>query len=113
MTGAAVKLAEERGVGLDQLTLADLQGLHGSFEEDVALLWSYEHRYNWAYTAYAFSLFLSLCVCFSKMSYWDCLFCTYCISAESRNSVGGTSKARVLEQIATIRVRYVRSYKTA
>ena len=42
--GAAVKLAESRGIPLDQLSLEDLQGLHSGFQEDVAAVWSYEHR---------------------------------------------------------------------
>lgn len=69
IAGAAVKLAEERGVPLDQLTVTDLQTLHPLFAEDVAMLWSYEH------------------------------------SAESRDSVGGSSRRRVLEQIVQVRER--------
>ena len=64
-----MKLAEERGVPLNQLTLQDLQTLHPLFAEDVGAIWSYEH------------------------------------SAESRDSIGGSSRARVLEQIATVRSR--------
>ena len=63
IAGAAVKLAETKGVPLDQLTLADLQTLNPLFAEDVMLLWSYEN------------------------------------SAQSRNSAGGSSKERVLEQV--------------
>jgi len=69
IAGAAVKLAETKGVPLDQLTVADLQSLHGSFSDDVSSIWSYE------------------------------------TSAESRNSLGGTSKAKVLLQIELIRKR--------
>lgn len=69
IAGAAVKLAETKGVALDQLTVTDLKMLHERFEEDVEKLWSYEN------------------------------------SAESRNSVGGTSRERVLEQIKTIQSR--------
>jgi len=69
IAGAAVKLAETKGVPLDKLTVADLKTLHSLFDDDVEKLWSYEN------------------------------------SAESRDSVGGTSKQRVLEQIETIRVR--------
>jgi len=67
IAGAAVKLAENKGVPLDKLTVSDLQSLHESFQDDVISIWSYEN------------------------------------SAESRNSQGGTSKARVLEQIQLIR----------
>mmetsp|Transcript_11455 Transcript_11455/g.11100 ORF Transcript_11455/g.11100 Transcript_11455/m.11100 type:complete len:462 (-) Transcript_11455:270-1655(-) len=69
IAGAAVKLAENKGVPLDQLTLVDLKGLHNKFENDVMQLWSYEN------------------------------------SAESRNSAGGTSKDKVLEQIKLIKLK--------
>jgi argininosuccinate lyase len=69
VAGAAVKLAEERNIPLDKLTVADLKTLHEKFEDDVAKIWSYQN------------------------------------SAESRNSVGGSSKARVLEQISSIRAK--------
>lgn len=69
IAGAAVKLAEERNIPLDKLTVADLKSLHDKFEDDVIKIWSYQN------------------------------------SAESRDSVGGTSKARVLEQISAIRSR--------
>lgn len=72
--GAAVKLAETKGVPLNELTLPDLQSLHPSFTADVSALWSYEH------------------------------------SVESRDSVGGTSKRRVLEQIEAVRSRYLSYY---
>ena len=65
-----MKLAETKGVPLNELSLEDLQSLHPSFSSDVSALWSYEH------------------------------------SAESRDSVGGTSRRRVLEQIVAIRSRY-------
>ena len=68
--GAAVKLAEDKGVPLDQLSVSDLQSLHPLFGDDVTTLWSYEH------------------------------------SAESRDSIGGTSRRRVLEQIAVVKNRY-------
>lgn len=45
IAGAAVKLAEDRGVPLNALSLTDLQGLHPLFADDVARIWSYEHRY--------------------------------------------------------------------
>lgn len=44
IAGAAVKLAENKGIPLDQLTLVDLKGLHNKFENDVMQLWSYENR---------------------------------------------------------------------
>ena len=66
-----MKLAETKGVPLNELTLLDLQSLHPSFTADVSALWSYEH------------------------------------SVESRDSVGGPSKRRVLEQIEAIRNRYL------
>jgi argininosuccinate lyase len=69
IAGAAVKLAESKGVPLDKLTVGDLKQLHDKFEDDVEKLWSYEN------------------------------------SAESRDSIGGTSKARVLEQIKTVQQR--------
>lgn len=43
IAGAAVRLAEDMAVPLDQLTLADLQSLHPSFEADVSKLWCYEN----------------------------------------------------------------------
>lgn len=42
--GAAVKLAENKGVPLDKLTLEDLKTLDPKFEADVMNLWSYENR---------------------------------------------------------------------
>ena len=42
ITGAAVRLAEQHGCGLHQLTLAQLQSLHPAFSEDVAALWDFE-----------------------------------------------------------------------
>ena len=42
ITGAAVRLAEQRGCSLADLTLADLQGLHAAFAADVASLWDFE-----------------------------------------------------------------------
>jgi argininosuccinate lyase len=44
IAGAAVKLAEDKDVPLDQLTVADLKTLNPLFEEDVLKLWSYENR---------------------------------------------------------------------
>ena len=42
--GAAVKLAENKGIPLDKLSLEDLQTLDPKFEADVMNLWSYENR---------------------------------------------------------------------
>ena len=42
ISGAAVKLAEDRGCTLSDLTLADLKPLHPAFEADVVDVWSYE-----------------------------------------------------------------------
>ena len=42
ISGAAVKLSEERGVPLSTLTLADLKPLCPAFEADVVDIWSYE-----------------------------------------------------------------------
>lgn len=44
IVGAAVKLAESKGVPLDKLSLEEMQTLHPLFAADVSLLWSYEHR---------------------------------------------------------------------
>ncbi len=42
VAGAAVRLAEENGVSLFDLSLAQLQSLHPAFGEDVADVWNYE-----------------------------------------------------------------------
>jgi argininosuccinate lyase len=42
IAGAAVALAEARGVPLAALTVADLQGLHPAFTEDVRKVWDFE-----------------------------------------------------------------------
>jgi len=42
ISGAAVKLAEERKVPLSSLTVRDLKPLCDKFDDDVALVWSYE-----------------------------------------------------------------------
>jgi argininosuccinate lyase len=67
IAGAAVKLSEDRGVALNQLTYADFKTLHGAFDSDIDNIWSYE------------------------------------VSAESRNSPGGTAKAFVFAQINAVR----------
>lgn len=42
VAGAAVKMAEDRKCSLFDLTVADLQTLHASFEADVTDVWNYE-----------------------------------------------------------------------
>ncbi|KAG0170219.1 argininosuccinate lyase [Apophysomyces sp. BC1034] len=42
ISGAAVKMAEDRNVSLHELTVKDLKSLHPSFTEDVASVWSFE-----------------------------------------------------------------------
>jgi len=42
VAGAAVRLAEEKGVSLSALGAADLQTLHPAFSDDVAEVWSFE-----------------------------------------------------------------------
>ncbi|KAI8638847.1 argininosuccinate lyase [Parasitella parasitica] len=42
ISGAAVKMAEDRKGSLSDLTVADLKTLHPSFEDDVASVWSFE-----------------------------------------------------------------------
>jgi argininosuccinate lyase len=42
VSGAAVRLAEDRGVPLSSLTPDDLRTLHPLFADDVAQVWSYE-----------------------------------------------------------------------
>jgi argininosuccinate lyase len=42
ISGAAVKMAEDRSSKLSSLTVDDLKTLHPSFEEDVAKVWSFE-----------------------------------------------------------------------
>lgn len=41
VAGAAVALAERRGVDLAALTVGDLQGLHPAFEDDVTQVWDF------------------------------------------------------------------------
>lgn len=83
-----MKLAETKGVPLDQLTVEDLRTLHPFFEADVTQLWSYENRFV-----------------LNGMDICNILTIFTPFSAESRNSVGGTSKQRVLEQISSVRER--------
>ena len=42
IAGAAVMMAENQGIALSELSLDDLQTLHGAFEEDVQRVWSFE-----------------------------------------------------------------------
>ena len=42
IAGAAVKMAEDRGVSLDALTLSDLKTLHALFDTDVHSIWDFE-----------------------------------------------------------------------
>jgi argininosuccinate lyase len=42
VAGAAVALAEKRGIDLSSLSVADLQGLHPAFDQDVTQVWDFE-----------------------------------------------------------------------
>lgn len=42
ISGAAVKMAEDRNGSLSDLTVEDLKTLHPSFEADVSKVWSFE-----------------------------------------------------------------------
>jgi argininosuccinate lyase len=42
IAGEAVRVAEDKGVPLTDLTLADLKPLHEVFEDDVTAVWSFE-----------------------------------------------------------------------
>lgn len=42
ISGAAVKMAEDRNGSLSDLTVTDLKTLHPKFEEDVSKVWSFE-----------------------------------------------------------------------
>lgn len=42
ISGAAVKMAEDRGVPLSSLSPADLRTIHPLFDDDVAAVWDYE-----------------------------------------------------------------------
>lgn len=41
ISGAAVKLAEDRGVALSDLSVADLAGIHPLFTDDVVQVWDF------------------------------------------------------------------------
>ncbi|KAJ2005950.1 argininosuccinate lyase [Coemansia thaxteri] len=42
ISGAAVKMAEDRGCQISDLSVADLKTLHEAFEDDVLLVWNFE-----------------------------------------------------------------------
>ncbi len=42
IAGKAVRMAEERGISLPELSLADLRQLHPAFDHDVDLVWDFE-----------------------------------------------------------------------
>ncbi|KAJ2065181.1 argininosuccinate lyase [Coemansia sp. S146] len=42
ISGAAVKMAEDRGCQISDLSVSDLKTLHESFEDDVLLVWNFE-----------------------------------------------------------------------
>ncbi|KAJ2744313.1 argininosuccinate lyase [Coemansia sp. BCRC 34301] len=42
ISGAAVKMAEDRGCQISDLAVADLKTLHEAFEDDVLLVWNFE-----------------------------------------------------------------------
>ena len=44
ISGAAVRLAEQRACPLSALSVADLAALHPAFSDDVAALWSFDRR---------------------------------------------------------------------
>ncbi|KAJ2709140.1 argininosuccinate lyase, partial [Coemansia spiralis] len=46
ISGAAVKMAEVRGTQISDLSLADLQTLHPSFEADVKRIFDFETSVN-------------------------------------------------------------------
>lgn len=42
ISGAAVKMAEDRGCQISDLSVDDLKTLHGAFEADVMEVWNFE-----------------------------------------------------------------------
>uniref|UniRef100_A0A7S1BCH6 Argininosuccinate lyase n=2 Tax=Corethron hystrix TaxID=216773 RepID=A0A7S1BCH6_9STRA len=42
ISGACVRLSEERGISIDKLTLEDLQKIDGRFGDDIMSVWDYE-----------------------------------------------------------------------
>lgn len=110
VAGAAVRLAETRGVPLSALTPADLRTLHPKFDDDVAAVWSFEHRCAegeewlgagwWEWTEAAqLAAFLRLRVFLPH--------CTLC-SVESRDAIGGTALSSVMRQVRGGEVPVVR-----
>ncbi|KAK9693783.1 argininosuccinate lyase [Basidiobolus ranarum] len=55
VAGAAVRLSEERGVPMSQLSVADFQTLHPSFSDDVSSVWNYEVNQMVYYLRYSSS----------------------------------------------------------
>lgn len=43
IAGSAVKMAEDRGCQLSDLSAEDLRTIHPQFEDDVTSVWSYEN----------------------------------------------------------------------
>lgn len=43
LSGAAVKMAEDRGCQLSDLTPDDLRTIHPQFEDDVSEVWSFDN----------------------------------------------------------------------
>ena len=42
ISGQAVRMAEEKGISMSQLTVQDLKTLHPLFEQDVLQVWDFE-----------------------------------------------------------------------
>ncbi len=66
ISGAAVKMSEDKGVPLDSLTPADLRTLHDAFEDDVQEVWNYETRF----VVSLGSLFVFFCVVFRLLGWF-------------------------------------------
>ena len=86
ISGAAVKLAEDRGCQLSDLTVKDLKGINQLFESDVVEVWDFN---RWVFPD--LSVFLEDC-CIH-------LCVAACRSAEMRDTEGGASSRSVLEQV--------------
>lgn len=119
IAGAAVRMAEERGVPLSALAPADLRTLHPKFEDDVQevrtrgqgqghVMWTRAAGMGGESQALHTNVNLSL-NCLSLRSarppppaprpqLWS-----FDRSAESRDTEGGTSKRSVLEQVAKLK----------
>jgi argininosuccinate lyase len=74
LSGRAVALSEQRGIGLDEFDLADWRGISPHFEADIARVFGYEH---------------------ATLSYDQ--------SIASRDVIGGTSPRAIKEQIRLAR----------